>query len=56
MISHGHFDHITGLDGLIRRLGRANFPVLLHRISGADAGWSSPDAIRSRSLRSAGGR
>jgi 7,8-dihydropterin-6-yl-methyl-4-(beta-D-ribofuranosyl)aminobenzene 5'-phosphate synthase len=28
--SHGHFDHTTGLDGLIRRLGTVNFPVLLH--------------------------
>jgi len=28
--SHGHFDHTTGLSGLIRRLGRANLPVLIH--------------------------
>jgi 7,8-dihydropterin-6-yl-methyl-4-(beta-D-ribofuranosyl)aminobenzene 5'-phosphate synthase len=28
--SHGHFDHTTGLDGLIRTLGRPNFPVLIH--------------------------
>ena len=28
--SHGHFDHTTGLDGLIRRLGSANMPVLIH--------------------------
>ena len=28
--SHGHFDHTTGLDGFIRRVGRANVPVLLH--------------------------
>ena len=28
--SHGHFDHTTGLDGLIRRLGRPNLPVLIH--------------------------
>ena len=28
--SHGHFDHTTGLDGLIRKLGRANMPVLIH--------------------------
>src|SRR5215470_9318185 len=25
--SHGHFDHTTGLDGLIRVLGRVNMPV-----------------------------
>jgi 7,8-dihydropterin-6-yl-methyl-4-(beta-D-ribofuranosyl)aminobenzene 5'-phosphate synthase len=28
--SHGHYDHTTGLDGLIRRVGTANLPVLLH--------------------------
>jgi 7,8-dihydropterin-6-yl-methyl-4-(beta-D-ribofuranosyl)aminobenzene 5'-phosphate synthase len=28
--SHGHFDHTTGLDGLMRALGRANMPVLIH--------------------------
>ncbi len=28
--SHGHFDHTTGLDGLIRTLGRSNLPVLIH--------------------------
>ncbi|MCA1703258.1 MAG: MBL fold metallo-hydrolase, partial [Actinobacteria bacterium] len=28
--SHGHFDHTTGLDGLIRTLGRINMPVLIH--------------------------
>ena len=28
--SHGHFDHTTGLDGLIRGLGRSNLPVLIH--------------------------
>jgi 7,8-dihydropterin-6-yl-methyl-4-(beta-D-ribofuranosyl)aminobenzene 5'-phosphate synthase len=28
--SHGHFDHTTGIDGLIRVLGQANMPVLIH--------------------------
>ena len=28
--SHGHFDHTTGLSGLIGRLGRARMPVLIH--------------------------
>ncbi len=28
--SHGHFDHTGGLDGLIRRLGPVNMPVLIH--------------------------
>ena len=28
--SHGHFDHTTGLSGLIDTLGRANTPILIH--------------------------
>jgi 7,8-dihydropterin-6-yl-methyl-4-(beta-D-ribofuranosyl)aminobenzene 5'-phosphate synthase len=28
--SHGHFDHTTGLSGLIGRMGRAELPVLIH--------------------------
>src|SRR5260370_7024191 len=28
--SHGHFDHTAGLDGLIRRMGKSNLPVLIH--------------------------
>ncbi len=28
--SHGHFDHTTGLSGLIGLIGRANLPVLIH--------------------------
>ena len=30
VLSHGHFDHVMGLDGLARRLGPRNLPVLLH--------------------------
>jgi 7,8-dihydropterin-6-yl-methyl-4-(beta-D-ribofuranosyl)aminobenzene 5'-phosphate synthase len=30
VLSHGHFDHVMGLDGLIRRLGRRGVPMLLH--------------------------
>ncbi len=28
--SHGHFDHTTGLEGFIRRVGWTNVPMLLH--------------------------
>lgn len=28
--SHGHFDHTMGLDGFVRRVGRANVPIVLH--------------------------
>lgn len=31
VLSHGHFDHVMGLHGLVRALGgRANLPVLIH--------------------------
>jgi 7,8-dihydropterin-6-yl-methyl-4-(beta-D-ribofuranosyl)aminobenzene 5'-phosphate synthase len=30
VFSHGHFDHVMGLDGIAKRLGRRNLPVLLH--------------------------
>ena len=30
VLSHGHFDHTTGLDGLARTLGRANLPLMIH--------------------------
>jgi 7,8-dihydropterin-6-yl-methyl-4-(beta-D-ribofuranosyl)aminobenzene 5'-phosphate synthase len=30
MCSRGHFDHTTGIDGLIRTLGQTNMPVLIH--------------------------
>jgi 7,8-dihydropterin-6-yl-methyl-4-(beta-D-ribofuranosyl)aminobenzene 5'-phosphate synthase len=30
VLSHGHWDHTTGMDGLVRELGSVNVPVLLH--------------------------
>ena len=30
VLSHGHSDHTTGLDGFIRAVGRASVPVLIH--------------------------
>ncbi len=30
VFSHGHFDHVMGLNGLAQRLGRTNLPILLH--------------------------
>jgi 7,8-dihydropterin-6-yl-methyl-4-(beta-D-ribofuranosyl)aminobenzene 5'-phosphate synthase len=32
-LSHGHADHTAGLAGLAERLGRANLPVLAHRLA-----------------------
>ena len=30
VLSHGHFDHTTGMDGLAQAVGRTNLPVLIH--------------------------
>jgi 7,8-dihydropterin-6-yl-methyl-4-(beta-D-ribofuranosyl)aminobenzene 5'-phosphate synthase len=30
VLSHGHFDHTTGLDGFVRAVGRTNVPVVIH--------------------------
>lgn len=30
VLSHGHYDHTTGLDGFVRAVGRANVPVVIH--------------------------
>ena len=30
VLSHGHWDHTTGMDGLARELGTRNVPVLIH--------------------------
>ena len=30
VLSHGHWDHVTGMDGLVRRLGAVSMPVLIH--------------------------
>lgn len=30
VLSHGHFDHVTGLDGLIRNIDPFNLPLVVH--------------------------
>jgi 7,8-dihydropterin-6-yl-methyl-4-(beta-D-ribofuranosyl)aminobenzene 5'-phosphate synthase len=30
VLSHGHWDHVTGMEGVARQLGRRNLPVLIH--------------------------
>jgi 7,8-dihydropterin-6-yl-methyl-4-(beta-D-ribofuranosyl)aminobenzene 5'-phosphate synthase len=30
VLSHGHWDHTTGMDGLVNEIGRPNMPVLIH--------------------------
>lgn len=30
VLSHGHWDHVTGMEGLVGALGRRNLPVMIH--------------------------
>jgi 7,8-dihydropterin-6-yl-methyl-4-(beta-D-ribofuranosyl)aminobenzene 5'-phosphate synthase len=30
VLSHGHWDHVTGIEGLVRALGRPRLPVMIH--------------------------
>lgn len=30
VLSHGHWDHVTGMEGLVRELGRTHLPVMIH--------------------------
>ena len=30
VLSHGHWDHVTGMEGLVRALGRTSLPVMIH--------------------------
>ena len=30
VLSHGHWDHVTGMEGLVRALGRTHLPVMIH--------------------------
>ncbi len=30
MLSHGHWDHVTGMEGLVRTLGQTRLPVMIH--------------------------
>ena len=41
--SHGHFDHTTGLDGLIRAIGQANMPRNCEVL-----GWCPISSVRQR--------
>ena len=55
IFSHGHFDHVMGLDGLVDRLGTRNVPLLLHPdfwtrrrvMSSSGKGWELPMPSRS---------
>ena len=54
VLSHGHFDHVMGLQGLARRGGARRLPVLLHpdfwtrrRLAGPDRAFELPTPSRS---------
>ena len=37
VLSHGHWDHVTGIEGLVRVLGPTSLPVMIH-----PEFWSAP--------------
>ncbi len=41
VLGHGHWDHVTGIEGLVRVLGNSGLPVMIHPRSGTAAGSSS---------------
>ena len=43
VLSHGHFDHVAGLHGLIKRIGGRKLPVLLHPDFWSRRRIASPD-------------
>jgi 7,8-dihydropterin-6-yl-methyl-4-(beta-D-ribofuranosyl)aminobenzene 5'-phosphate synthase len=54
VLSHGHFDHVMGLEGLARRLGTRNLPVMIHpefwtrrRVVSPSGEWELPVPSRS---------
>ena len=53
VLSHGHFDHVMGLQGLARRVGARRMPIVLHpdfwtrrRLAGPDRVFDLPTASR----------
>ena len=72
VLSHGHWDHVTGMEGLVRELGRTKLPVMIHpefwarrrlRFPGLEPGRTARDQSRGargprllRSSRTAGRR
>ncbi len=55
VLSHGHFDHVMGLEGLARRLGARNLPVMIHpefwtrrRVVSPSGDWELPVSSRAR--------
>jgi 7,8-dihydropterin-6-yl-methyl-4-(beta-D-ribofuranosyl)aminobenzene 5'-phosphate synthase len=55
VLSHGHFDHVMGLEGLARRLGARNLPVMIHpefwtrrRVVSPSGEWELPVSSRAR--------
>jgi 7,8-dihydropterin-6-yl-methyl-4-(beta-D-ribofuranosyl)aminobenzene 5'-phosphate synthase len=55
VLSHGHFDHVMGLEGLARRLGARNLPVMIHpefwtrrRVVSPSGEWELPVPSKAR--------
>ena len=55
VLSHGHFEHVRGLEGLARRLGARNLPVMIHpefwtrrRVVSPSGEWELPVPSKAR--------
>jgi metal-dependent hydrolase (beta-lactamase superfamily II) len=53
VLSHGHWDHVTGMEGLTRAVGRTRLPVMIHPSSGAGGGSAFRALIRASYQRPA---
>ena len=57
VLSHGHFDHTTGLDGVARTLGRTNLPVMIHPdfwstcLARSQEDWPMQEGVANRAER-----
>ena len=64
VLSHGHWDHVAGMEGIAKELGRSNLPVLIHPdfwrrrriaipgLEPAELPVTSRSALRARASRS----
>ena len=46
VLSHGHWDHVAGMEGIAREVGRRNLPVLIHPEFWRRRRIAIPDSIR----------
>jgi 7,8-dihydropterin-6-yl-methyl-4-(beta-D-ribofuranosyl)aminobenzene 5'-phosphate synthase len=53
VLSHGHWDHVTGMDGLTKALGRPSMPVLFESLPLRSGGRGRRSAVGTHAWRCA---